>query len=94
MQIYEYVKNNTKTTSWVFRPHPMLRAGAVQQGVFKSEEEYDNYLEMWNELPNAQVIEGGMYVDIFETSDAMILDSVSFLAEYLYMHKPDRKSVV
>lgn len=88
MQIYEYAKNNTKTTSWVFRPHPMLRAGAVQQGVFKSEEEYDNYLGMWNELPNAQVIENGMYVDIFETSDAMILDSVSFLAEYLYMHKP------
>lgn len=88
MELYEYVKNNQETTSWVFRPHPMLRAGVVQQGIFKSEKEYDEYLDKWNELPNAQVIEEGMYNDIFMTSDAMILDSVSFLAEYLYMHKP------
>ena len=66
----------------------MLRVGAVQQGIFKSEEEYEEYLEMWRQLPNAQVIENGMYTDIFESSDAMILDSISFLGEYIYMHKP------
>lgn len=88
MQIYNYARDNEMTTSWVLRPHPMLRAGVVAQGMFKSEQEYDDYLEMWNQLPNAQVIESGTYIDIFETSDAMILDSVSFLAEYLYAHKP------
>lgn len=86
--LYEYVKKNEISTSWVFRPHPMLRVGAVQQGIFKSEEEYEEYLEMWRQLPNAQVIENGMYTDIFESSDAMILDSISFLGEYIYMHKP------
>lgn len=86
--LYEYVKKNETSTSWVFRPHPMLRVGAVQQGIFKSEEEYEEYLEMWRQLPNAQVIENGMYTDIFESSDAMILDSISFLGEYIYMHKP------
>ena len=86
--LYEYVKENETSTSWVFRPHPMLRVGAVQQGIFKSEEEYEEYLEMWRQLPNAQVIENGMYTDIFESSDAMILDSISFLGEYIYMHKP------
>ena len=30
----------------------------------------------------------GMYHNLFMRSDAMILDSVSFLAEYLYVHKP------
>ena len=70
--LYEYVKKNETSTSWVFRPHPMLRVGAVQQGIFKSEEEYEEYLEMWRQLPNAQVIENGMYTDIFESSDAMI----------------------
>lgn len=86
--LYEYVKKNETSTSWVFRPHPMLRVGAVQQGIFKSEEEYEEYLEMWRQLPNARVIENGMYTDIFESSDAMILDSISFLGEYIYMHKP------
>lgn len=87
-EIYRYARDSEEITSWVFRPHPMLRAGAVQYGVFSSEKEYDDYLNMWDQLPNAQVMESGMYIDIFKTSDAMILDSVSFLTEYLYMHKP------
>lgn len=87
-ELYQYAKEHQETTSWVFRPHPMLRAGVVQQGIFSSEQAYDEYLKMWNQLPNARVIEDGLYIDIFKTSDAMILDSVSFLAEYLYLHKP------
>ena len=87
-QIYEYAKEHKETTAWVFRPHPMLRAGAVSQGVFASTQEYDEYLKKWDALPNARVIEQGIYIDIFKSSDAMILDSVSFLGEYLYAHKP------
>ena len=30
----------------------------------------------------------GEYRAYFASSDAMILDSVSFMAEYLYVHKP------
>lgn len=88
MQMYNYAKENAAITSWVFRPHPMLRAGSVAQGMFQSEQEYDEYLDMWNRLPNAKVIESGTYSDIFKSSDAMILDSISFLGEYLYVHKP------
>ena len=88
MELYEYAKSHETTTSWVFRPHPLLRAGAVQQGIFESEKAYDEYLGLWNALPNAQVIEGGTYYDIFESSDAMVLDSISFMAEYMYVHKP------
>lgn len=87
-EIYEYAKSHEENTSWIIRPHPMLRAGVVQEGVFASEEEFDAYLQMWDELPNAKVSQRDMYIDIFRTSDTMILDSVSFLAEYMYTRKP------
>lgn len=87
-KIFEYAKSHKDTTSWVIRPHPMLRAQCVLEGLFKDEEEYDDYLRKWEDLPNASVSREGMYIDLFKTSDAMILDSVSFLAEYLYVHKP------
>lgn len=76
------------TISWIFKPHPNLRPRAVSAGLFKSNEEYDAYLEQWNQLPNARVVDEGDYLDIFATSDGMIMDSSSFLAEYLYADKP------
>lgn len=87
-KILAYAKDHKDTTSWVIRPHPMLRAQCVVEGLFKDEEEYDDYLQEWEDLPNASVSREGMYIDLFKTSDAMIVDSVSFLAEYLYAHKP------
>jgi hypothetical protein len=86
--IYEYARNHADTTSWIFRPHPLLRTATVDYGLFAAEEDYDNYMKKWDELPNARVVEYGEYIDIFSTSDAMVLDSVSFLAEYQYTHKP------
>ncbi len=87
-QMYEYAKGHASTTSWVIRPHPMLMSQCVSEGIFKSEQEYEDYLQMWEDLPNAHVNTEGMYIDLFITSDAMILDSISFLSEYLYAHKP------
>ena len=87
MFFLDYARNHSETTSWVFKPHPLLRVSAVETGTFKNEKEYDEYLNSWNELPNAMVIEDE-YMEFMYTSDAMILDSVSFMAEYLYYHKP------
>ena len=83
----EYAKNNPTTTSWVFKPHPLLRISAVSNGLFKTAEDYDKYLKRWNDLPNA-IVEEGEYLQYMASSDAMILDSVSFMSEYLYFHKP------
>jgi len=88
MDIYEYAKQHDETTSWIFRPHPYLRSASVALKLFENESQYDDYLNMWNELPNAKVIESGTYKDMFLSSDSMILDSVSFMSEYLYVHKP------
>ena len=84
---YEYAKNHPET-SWVFKPHPNLLFSAVQTKVFQSVEAFEQYLQHWNELPNAKVETGAYYYDIFKSSDGMILDSGSFIAEYQYTHKP------
>lgn len=84
---YEYAKNHPNI-SWVIKPHPNLLFSAVETGVFKSAEEFKEYMNKWNELPNAKVETGGYYYQIFTTSDAMILDSGSFIFEYQYTHKP------
>lgn len=87
-QMYKLAENTQEQISWIIKPHPRLRSECVVQGVFQTEEEYDLYLEMWDKLPNARAVTHGVYDDIFKTSDGMILDSISFLAEYMYVHKP------
>ena len=75
-------------TSWIIKPHPNMKMTVLAAGVFQTEEEYYDYLAQWDALPNAKVVQEGSYVDYFKTSDAMIGDSVSFLAEYQFTGKP------
>ena len=65
-----------------------MRANSVTAGIFKNVEEYDDYINSWNSLVNAEAVFDGNYIDIFKQSDAMITDSVSFLAEYQFTGKP------
>lgn len=74
--------------SFIYKPHPNLRVRAVEAGLFENYEEYDAYMEEWGGLPNAKVVQEKDYIDIFATSDGMIMDSISFIAEYLYVNKP------
>ncbi len=73
---------------FAFKPHPNLRYRAVEAKIFESSEEYDKYLERWNSLPNTTIIDENSYLDLFATSDAMLTDSISFIAEYLYVNQP------
>lgn len=86
--MYEYAKAHQTTTSWVVKPHPLLRKNTVQYGLFKSEKEFDEYMDLWDALPNARTVRNGVYDDVFLTSDAMVMDCGSFLAEYTLMNKP------
>lgn len=74
--------------SFIFKPHPNLRNAVVQNGYMNSYEDYEDYLNRWRELPNGNVVEEDDYRTIFETSDGMIMDSMSFVGEYLYVQKP------
>ena len=81
-------KKYRNEVSFVLKPHPNLRLRAVEEKVFESYEAYDAYLEEWNSLPNAKVVQESDYLAYFDTSDGMIMDSCSFVAEYKYVHKP------
>lgn len=85
--MYEFAKAHPEI-SWVVKPHPRLAVSSVEAGLFPSAAAYNEYMQKWNDLPNAQVYTGGYYQRIFATSDGMIHDCVSFIAEYQYTHKP------
>ena len=85
--MYEFAKAHPEI-SWVFKPHPALLFSAVESGLFPSTEAFEKYLQAWDALPNAKVVTGAYYQALFATSDGMILDSGSFIAEYQYTHKP------
>lgn len=84
---YKYAQKH-KNISWIVRPHPRMEWGTLEYGVFSSSNEYLSYLRKWEALPNAKVIENGEYYDIFDSSDAMITDCISFVAEYQFTDKP------
>jgi len=69
-----------------FKPHPLLKVKLYSHKEW-GRERVDYYYRQWEELENGQ-LESDDYVDLFNTSDAMILDSGSFTAEYLCCGKP------
>lgn len=69
---------------FVFKPHPLLR-NKLNELWGKSKTDF--YYSKWDKMDNTSLNEGE-YIDLFLTSDAMIHDSGSFIAEYLYTNKP------
>lgn len=67
-----------------FKPHPLLKVKLYDKW---GEVATENYYNRWNELSNGQLEEGD-FIDLFLTSDAMILDCLSFIAEYTATNKP------
>lgn len=82
----ELADKNKKEITWSFKPHPILKAKLYEHADW-GVEKTNNYYEYWNSNEYSQLDEGE-YVDLFCSSDAMIHDSGSFLAEYLYVEKP------
>ena len=85
--LYEFAKNHPET-SWVVKPHPNLVYQTIAAKIFPDVEAYEEYLQAWDDLPNARVYTGAYYQDVFATSDGMIHDSCSFTAEYQYANRP------
>ena len=72
---------------WVYKPHATLRHSVVRNDVM-TKEQYAAYEQSWAQLPNATVYDSGDYFEIFRSSDVLITDSGSFLAEYLPTRNP------
>ncbi len=69
-----------------FKPHPNLKSELYKRpdwGIART----DAYYAGWAALENGQ-LEEGAYADLFLQSDAMVLDSISFIAEYTFIGKP------
>ncbi|HDY8179552.1 TPA: CDP-glycerol glycerophosphotransferase family protein [Vibrio vulnificus] len=75
-----------KEIQWCFKPHPLLFNNLIKDGVW-SKSKVLSFYNSWQDSDYRQT-ELGDYVEIFKQSDAMIHDSGSFLAEYLYTNKP------
>lgn len=82
--MFELAKKYENEVQFVFRPHPVLKSDLYKRwGVDRTNE----YYKKWDEYSNCQYFEGN-FIDLFMTSDAMITDSCSFLAEYTAFNKP------
>ena len=69
-----------------FRPHPLLRFKLYNHPDW-GKEKTDKYYQRWEQGSNTQ-LSVGYYVDLFNSSDALIHDCGSFIAEYLHCGKP------
>ena len=69
--MYDYAKSQPEI-SWVFKPHPNLLFSAVKTGLFPSIEDFKQYLQDWDNLPNAKVETGAYYQEIFAMTSRRI----------------------
>lgn len=72
---------------FVFKPHPSLKNALLRANVLQLKE-YEKLLSVWSKRSNFCFYDGADYFEYFAISDALITDSVSFLAEYVLFDKP------
>lgn len=84
----ELIKRTKNDVYWIYKPHPLLRDHCVVANIFESYDEYDAFLDELKQSGNVAIVDNGDYFEYFKSSDAMITDSVSFLAEYQFTGKP------
>lgn len=80
----DLAKKYQEEVQFAFKPHPLLKNKLEK---LWGKDKTDAYYSCWDKMPNTCLSEGE-YIDLFRTSDAMIHDSGSFIAEYLYVNKP------
>lgn len=88
LSMLDLAKKHQNNTVWIFKPHPHLKFKAIREGIFADIQGWEAYEQQWRDLKNADVMNEGGYNRLFQESDGMILDSISYLAEYLHAHKP------
>lgn len=71
---------------WSFKPHPLLKSKLYKHPDW-GKEKTDKYYDFWESSDFTQLDEGS-YVELFNTSDAIIHDCGSFILDYLFTGKP------
>lgn len=80
----EIAQEYQEEVQFAFKPHPMLRPRLYKMW---GKQRTDEYYARWSSGINTQ-LEEGEFINLFLTSDAMIMDSLSFIAEYTIIDKP------
>lgn len=83
-QMKDYAIRYKDSIQFAFKPHPRLKTELYKEW---GQEKTDAYYEFWRDSENTQ-LETGSFIELFRGSDAMVHDSNSFIAEYLYTRKP------
>ncbi|KQQ58478.1 hypothetical protein ASF69_13890 [Rhizobium sp. Leaf311] len=71
---------------FVLKPHPALFALVVKMGLI-SQADINDFRTRWESLPNCTIVDG-QYGELFDASDLMLTDGISFLTEYQLFNKP------
>jgi hypothetical protein len=72
-------------TTWAIRPHPNFEAHVIGNGIM-TRDELECYYEEWEKY--GIIFKTEDYFDLFKTSDCLITDCISFLADYLPTGNP------
>ncbi len=82
--ILELAKSHPET-EWIFRPHPLF-IDRITRNSIMTLKEVNSYYDEWRKI--GQISRGGNYYELFSSSDVLITDCISFLAEYAPTLKP------
>ena len=85
-KMLELANKYQDSIDFVFKPHPRLRPKLEKMQEWGIEKTRD-YYNKWETLPNTNYVDGD-YFSLFKTSDAMIHDCSTFMAEYLLTGNP------
>lgn len=82
----ELTRQYKDSIEFVFKPHPRLRPKLEQIDAW-GKGRTESYYQKWKEQDNTNYVDGD-YFDLFLSSDAMIHDCSTFMAEYLLTGNP------
>ncbi|MFI3300627.1 MAG: CDP-glycerol glycerophosphotransferase family protein [Candidatus Gastranaerophilales bacterium] len=84
-KILELAKKYSNEATFILKPHPRFDYAILSNNIM-TEDELNSFYKEWQVC--GEIYDQGDYFDLFRTSDALITDCVSFLAEYLPTKKP------
>lgn len=91
LNIYNDMLNWAKSDNsieFVFSPHPALVTVLESLNDPLLKENINNFFIEWNQLDNTYYYREGPYGPLFQSSDILIMDGISWLLEYQLMKKP------
>lgn len=91
LNIYNDMLNWAKSDNsieFVFSPHPALVTVLESLNDPIQKESINNFFTEWNQLDNTNYYREGPYGPLFQSSDILIIDGISWLLEYQLMKKP------